>query len=100
IHLTLYMRLRPPALDRPGWLQPRDRASGSAPGSLCGCDLRPSTAELTSPHCPGLRICARLERGQHLLGDPLERLPRELGRTAAAQWVQREHSVRAHVVDC
>ncbi len=81
----LFMRLRPPALERrcdaarmsgPPDLRlavhaattsgPRTpmrrsanvRASGSAPGCSCGYDLRPSNADATQRECPGLRICA------------------------------------------
>src|SRR5204863_5789150 len=32
----LFMRLRPPALDRPGAIHHTGRAEGSAPGSSCG----------------------------------------------------------------
>ena len=34
------------------------RASGSAPGHSCGCDLRPSNTRASVVNGPGLRICA------------------------------------------
>ena len=37
--------------------------------------------------------------GQHLLLDEAERLPREVGGTAATEGMEREHATRAHLVD-
>ena len=101
--LRRFMRLRPPALDRPC-----DSTSPSGPADLrlcsCGCDLRPSIARATPRHRPGLRICAVFMRLRPpALDRPCDSTsptgPADLRRVHAAATSGPRSPVRLHVTD-
>src|SRR6185312_11082678 len=82
----LFMRLQPPALDRPYDACATNRAVGSAPGSSCDCNLPPSIARTTlaPPTGPSDLRLALHATATSRPRSPVRRLPHQPGRRICA----------------